>query len=88
MWCRPASTGRPAITTNRSRSVLISSHALNRYLRSSDGSVEHTGDNRTGEGDGDDEALKVELGKVPADVQKIAVSVTIHEGEARRQSSC
>lgn len=55
-------------------------------LRSSDGSVEHTGDNRTGEGDGDDEALKVELGKVPADVQKIAVSATIHEGEARRQS--
>jgi len=55
-------------------------------LRSSDGSVEHTGDNRTGEGDGDDEALKVELGKVPADVQKIAVSVTIHDGEARRQS--
>ncbi|WP_375243519.1 TerD family protein [Sphingomonas parapaucimobilis] len=55
-------------------------------LRSSDGSVEHTGDNRTGEGDGDDEALKVELGKVAADVQKIAVSVTIHEGEARRQS--
>ncbi len=55
-------------------------------LRSSDGSVEHTGDNRTGEGDGDDEALKVELGSVPADVQKIAVSVTIHEGEARRQS--
>ena len=55
-------------------------------LRSADGSVEHTGDNRTGEGDGDDEALKVELGKVPADVQKIAVSVTIHEGEARCQS--
>lgn len=55
-------------------------------LRSSDGSVEHTGDNRTGEGDGDDEALKVELGSVPADVQKIAVSVTIHDGEARRQS--
>lgn len=55
-------------------------------LRSSDGSVEHTGDNRTGEGDGDDEALKVELARVPGDVQKIAVTVTIHEGEARRQS--
>ncbi len=55
-------------------------------LRSSDGSVEHTGDNRTGEGDGDDEALKVELARVPADVQKIAVTVTIHDGEARRQS--
>lgn len=55
-------------------------------LRSSDGSVEHTGDNRTGEGDGDDEALKVELAQVPADVQKIAIAVTIHDGEARRQS--
>lgn len=55
-------------------------------LRSTDGSVEHTGDNRTGEGDGDDEALKVELGTVPPEVQKIAVTVTIHDGEARRQS--
>lgn len=55
-------------------------------LRSADGSVEHTGDNRTGEGDGDDEALKVELTRVPVEVQKIAIAVTIHEGEARRQS--
>ena len=55
-------------------------------LRSSDGSVEHTGDNRTGEGDGDDEALKVDLTKVPAEIQKIAVAVTIHDGEGRRQS--
>ena len=55
-------------------------------LRSTDGSVEHTGDNRTGEGDGDDEALKVDLTKVPAEVQKIAAAVTIHDGEARRQS--
>lgn len=55
-------------------------------LRSGDGSVEHTGDNRTGEGDGDDEALKVDLSGVPADVQKIAVAVTIHDGETRRQS--
>lgn len=55
-------------------------------LRSTDGSVEHTGDNRTGEGDGDDEALKVDLTRVPAEVQKIAVAVTIHDGEARRQS--
>lgn len=55
-------------------------------LRSADGSVEHTGDNRTGEGDGDDEALKVDLATVPSDVQKIAISVTIHEGEQRRQS--
>ena len=55
-------------------------------LKSTDGSVEHTGDNRTGEGDGDDEALTVDLARVPADVQKVAVAVTIHEGEGRRQS--
>jgi tellurium resistance protein TerD len=55
-------------------------------LKSTDGSVEHTGDNRTGEGDGDDEALKVDLTKVSADIQKIAIAVTIHEGEARRQN--
>ena len=55
-------------------------------LRSSDGSLEHTGDNRTGEGDGDDEALTVELTRVPAEIQKIAIAVTIHEGESRRQS--
>ena len=55
-------------------------------LRSSDGSVEHTGDNRTGEGDGDDEALKVSLTSVPAEVQKITIAVTIHDAESRRQS--
>ncbi|HEX8442013.1 MAG TPA: TerD family protein [Allosphingosinicella sp.] len=55
-------------------------------LRSGDGSVEHTGDNRTGEGEGDDESLKVDLSRVPQQVQKIAVAVTIHDGEARRQS--
>jgi tellurium resistance protein TerD len=55
-------------------------------LRASDGSVEHTGDNRTGEGDGDDEAIKVSLSAVPADVQKVAVAVTIHDGEARNQN--
>ena len=55
-------------------------------LKSVDGSVEHTGDNRTGAGDGDDEAIKVDLSKVPADIDKIAFTVTIHEAETRRQS--
>jgi tellurium resistance protein TerD len=55
-------------------------------LKSADGSVEHTGDNRTGAGDGDDEVVKVDLTRVPADVHKVAVVVTIHEGEARRQN--
>ncbi|MCC3308874.1 TerD family protein [Psychrobacter sanguinis] len=55
-------------------------------LKSSDGSVEHTGDNRTGEGDGDDEAIKVNLANVPSDVTKIAVCAIIYEGQARNQN--
>ena len=54
--------------------------------RSVDGSVEHTGDNLTGEGDGDDEAIKINLALVPADIQKIAITVTIHDAELRRQN--
>jgi len=55
-------------------------------LRSSDGSVEHTGDNLTGEGEGDDEQVKVDLEKIPREVNKLVFSVTIHEAETRRQS--
>ncbi|WP_347902888.1 TerD family protein [Pseudomonas purpurea] len=55
-------------------------------LKSADGSVEHTGDNRTGAGDGDDEVVKVDLSRVPADVDKIAFTVTIHDAEARKQN--
>ena len=55
-------------------------------LKSVDGSVEHTGDNRTGAGDGDDEVLKVDLSRVPADVDKIAFIVTIHDAEGRKQN--
>jgi len=45
------------------------------------GSVNHNGDNRTGDGDGDDETISVDLSKVPADVAKIVFAVTIHEGQ-------
>ena len=55
-------------------------------LESACKSVRHTGDNLTGEGDGDDESLDVDLAKVPAEVHRLAVAVTIHEGEARRQN--
>jgi tellurium resistance protein TerD len=54
--------------------------------KSSCGSVEHTGDNRTGAGDGDDEAVVVLLDKVPADVQKIVFCVTIHDADMRKQN--
>ena len=54
--------------------------------KSADGSVEHAGDNRTGAGDGDDEVIVVQLDRVPDDVAKIAVAVTIHDAEARGQN--
>ncbi|AWN21919.1 chemical-damaging agent resistance protein C [Deinococcus irradiatisoli] len=53
---------------------------------SSDGSVVHSGDNRTGAGEGDDEVINVDLEKVPADVQKIVVAVVIYEGQSRGQN--
>ncbi|MFC4609894.1 TerD family protein [Streptomyces maoxianensis] len=55
-------------------------------LKSADGSVEHTGDNITGEGEGDDEQIKVNLASVPADVEKIVFPVSIYEAESRQQS--
>jgi tellurium resistance protein TerD len=55
-------------------------------LKSADGSVEHTGDNLTGEGEGDDEAIKVDLSRVPAEIQKVAVAVTIHDADNRKQN--
>jgi tellurium resistance protein TerD len=51
-----------------------------------DGAVEHLGDNLTGEGEGDDEQIKVNLNAVPQDVANLAVGVTIHEADTRRQN--
>lgn len=50
------------------------------------GSVVHMGDNLTGEGDGDDEEITVDLSKVPADVQKIVFAVSIHDAAERGQN--
>ncbi|MFW6692537.1 TerD family protein [Streptomyces sp. MAR4 CNX-425] len=55
-------------------------------LKSPDGSVEHTGDNLTGEGEGDDEQVKVNLAGVPAEIDKITFPVSIYEAESRQQS--
>ena len=55
-------------------------------LKSDNGAVEHTGDNRSGAGDGDDEVIKVNLSQAPADIEKIAVTVTIHDAQARNQN--
>lgn len=54
-------------------------------LKSPEGSVQHTGDNRTGDGDGDDEQIIVQLNKVPADVAKLIFVVNIYDCEKRKQ---
>jgi tellurium resistance protein TerD len=53
---------------------------------SRDGFLEHTGDNLTGAGDGDDETIIVQLNKIPEEVEKISFCVTIHEATTRRQN--
>ena len=55
-------------------------------LKHKSGSVEHLGDNLTGAGEGDDEQIKIDLSKVPADVEKIDFTVTIYEAEERKQN--
>jgi tellurium resistance protein TerD len=55
-------------------------------LRHESGAVEHSGDNLTGAGEGDDEQIKIDLSGVPGSVKKITFTVTIHEAEARRQN--
>lgn len=57
-----------------------------RQLESTCKSVKHTGDNRTGDGEGDDETILVDLSKVPADVQKVVFTVTIYDFQSRRQN--
>lgn len=54
--------------------------------QSSNGSVVHSGDNRTGDGAGDDEVIKVDLAAVPAEAEKISFCITIHEGMERSQN--
>jgi tellurium resistance protein TerD len=55
-------------------------------LSTADGSVIHQGDNRTGEGEGDDEQILIDLSLVPAEIDKIVIVVSIDQAEARRQN--
>ncbi|XJZ25881.1 TerD family protein [Bacillota bacterium Lsc_1132] len=54
-------------------------------LKSKDGSVQHSGDNLTGDGDGDDEQIIVDLNSVPANIQKLVFVVNIYDAVKRRQ---
>ena len=76
-----------AFLLNSSGKLLTDKHLVfYGNLISPEGCLEHTGDNLTGAGDGDDETLKVDLSKLPAGCEKITFVVTIHQADERRQN--
>jgi tellurium resistance protein TerD len=76
-----------ALMCGTSGKILSDSHfVFFNNLHSPEGSVEHTGDNLTGEGEGDDEVIKVNLAAVPAECDKIVFTVSIYDAEARGQN--
>jgi tellurium resistance protein TerD len=76
-----------ALMVGASGKILSDAHFIFfNNLTSPDGSVEHTGDNLTGEGEGDDEVIKVNLAAVPGEADKVVVTVSIYDAETRSQS--
>lgn len=55
-------------------------------LKHSSGSIEHLGDSKTGEGDGDDEQILIDLSSTPENISKVDFTVTIHEAQERNQN--
>lgn len=76
-----------AFVVGQNDKVLSDAHFIFYNNKSSpDGAVIYGGDNRTGDGAGDDETIRVDFAKLGADVKKVVVAVTIHEGVERRQN--
>jgi tellurium resistance protein TerD len=76
-----------AIMLNANGKVISDQHfVFFNNLTSPDGTVEHTGDNLTGEGEGDDEAIRVNLAAMAADVAKVVFPVSIYDADARAQN--
>ncbi|MFB7499096.1 TerD family protein [Streptomyces sp. NPDC056161] len=76
-----------ALLLNSSGKVVSNQHfVFYNNLKSPEGSVEHTGDNLTGEGEGDDESIKVDLATVPVEIERIVFPVSIHDADSRGQS--
>ncbi|WP_210151269.1 TerD family protein [Chryseobacterium scophthalmum] len=72
---------------NDSKKLVSDNHFIfYNNLESPDKAVVHSGDNLTGDGDGDDEQIKIDLTKIDSAVQEITVVVTIHDADARRQN--
>lgn len=76
-----------ALILGESNKVLSDKHfVFYNNTKDPSGAVVHTGDNRTGEGEGDDEQIIVNVATMPSEVKKVVFVVTIHEAEARKQN--
>jgi len=76
-----------ALMCNTGGKILSDGHfVFFNNLTSPDGSVEHSGDNLTGGGDGDDEQIKINLAGIPAECDKVVFPVSIYEAESRGQN--
>ena len=76
-----------AFVLNASGKVISQNHFIfYNNLKSPEGCVEHTGDNLTGDGEGDDESIKIDLSKASNECDSITFVVTIHEADTRRQN--
>lgn len=87
--CIHNANGNPAFYNDASHAVTYANTSLvkgaNKSFGTSDGSIVHTGDNRTGAGDGDDEQILIYLDKLPEAISEIMIFVTIHEAAQRNQ---
>ena len=82
-------SGKPMFYNDGSHAVCYANTGLKRpdgSFATTDGSIVHSGDNRTGAGDGDDEVITIDLDKLPPLIQEIAVWVTIYKAVERRQN--
>jgi len=76
-----------AIAAGADKKVISDQHFIFfNNLRSPDGSIEHTGDNTTGEGEGDDEVINVDLSAVPPNIESVVFPVSIYDADSRSQS--
>lgn len=82
--------GSPKFYNDASHAVTYANDALvknsNGSFQSSDGSIVHSGDNRTGNGAGDDESILIDSSLLPAEITEISIFLTIHEAKSRGQT--
>lgn len=76
-----------ALAVNANGKIISDQHfVFYNNLASPDGTIQHSGDNLTGAGEGDDEQIQVHLGGLPAEVDKVVFPVSIHDAHARGQN--